>query len=592
MLRLDLMTFRRRPDVPLGSRASRRRHRPALERLDQRCLLDAGLGYVQTGLASSVPGLTAHTIPDLINPWGFAETPDGQFRVSANGTGESLLLNAQGKDLGKTVIIPTPPGSSSSTSAPNGSVLNTTSDFVISHDGRSAPAEFLFSTEDGTIAGWNPNVDPNHAFIVADPPNHAVFKLLAMASVNGANQLYATDFHNGVVDVFDKNFALVNQFTDPNLPPGYAPFGVKALDNVTINGTTRDQVLFVTFAKQDIPSNAHDDAEGVGHGFIDVFDTSGHFLERFATGSDPVLGHPEDGLDALNSPIGMTVAPSQFGEFSNALLVGNFGDSHVSAFDLNTGKFLGQLSDSHGNALVLNDGHPNPSDPSNTKGLWGIGFGNGEDGAATDTLFFAAGIEGENAGLFGKVTAVQDDRVFPGLVVKSPHFYEHYVGDRLPELNAVAASVDLLPDGNFKMIGVNQGRIDPNQTATYVFGIDRSGKLGPGPFPDRPGIRFDALVVVKLTPGSAPIAQVLDLSPNGKSPVTLTPGAVQVFGNAIAVNVPGSLLPSTGLPPSQYRFNYWPEDGQPGSAHIASFAPEFIDAPVGVVGGQHGASMG
>jgi len=449
-----------------------------------------------------------------------------------------------------------PPGDTSP-ATPNGNLRNTTDDFVISEGRKSAPATVLFSTEDGTIIGWNPGVDRRHGVIAADlSGSGAVFKLLAAGTVNGANYLYATDFHNGVVDVFDKDFKLITlspgQFTDPNIPAGFAPFGAK-----NIGGT-----LFVTYAKQD--ADRHDDVEGVGNGFIDEFDTSGHFLMRFAS------------QGTLNSPIGMAVAPDNFGKFSNALLVGNFGDSRVNAFDFQ-GHFLGPLSDAQGNPLVLNGGFQEADE----KGLWGIGFGNGEGGAATNTLFFAAGINAEQDGLFGKVGVVGEDFGRNGVVVKAPHFYEDYVGPRLPQLNAVAAAGELLPNGNFVFVGVNQGAIDPAVPATYVFGVDRNGALPTGPFPDRPDIRFDALVVVKLVPGQATTATVLDLTGQNK-PVALPAGTFFAAGHEVAVIVPGSALSSTGLPPSQYRFNYWPEDGKLGAAHIASFAPEYSLAPFAI----------
>jgi uncharacterized protein (TIGR03118 family) len=265
-------------------------------------------------------------------------------------------------------------------------VSNSTSDFVITDHGKSAPATLIFSTEDGTIAAWNPDLNKTHAVIAADQSgNGAVYKLLAMGSTSQGTFLYATNFHNGTVDVFDSNFHLVhfgaNAFVDPTtgpdaIPSDFAPFGIR-----NFNGT-----LFVSYAKQDAAK--HDDVEGVGNGFVDKFSTTGQFLGRFAT----------RGL--LNSPIGMTMAPADFGQFSNALLIGNFGDSHVSAFDPATGKILGQLTDTHGNPLVLNGGFAE----TNTKGLWGIAFGNGADGASTNALFFAAGINQENDGLFGKVT--------------------------------------------------------------------------------------------------------------------------------------------------------------------------------------------
>jgi uncharacterized protein (TIGR03118 family) len=353
--------------------------------------------------------LAAHTDKNLINPWGFAVTPQGQFRVSANGAGESLLLNARGNVLGKPVIIPTPSDSEpGAVAAPDGSALNTTSDFVISHGGRSAPATFIVSTEDGTIAGFNSKVDKNEAVIGADlSDSGAVFKTLTLGTNAHGNVIFASDFHNDQVDMFDKNFQLVGSFTDPNPHVGYAPFGVH-----NINGT-----LFVTFAKQDDPNDAHDDIEGAGNGFIDEFTTEGAFIKRFATGSALQPG----GLDVLNSPFGATVAPANFGQFSSTpnnpvLLIGNFGSSQISAFNMNTGAFLGQLSDAQGNPLVLNGGIKE----SDTKGLWGIRFGNGQGGADANTLFFAAGINAEADGLFGEVTAVTHPNVHRRDEVNAP----------------------------------------------------------------------------------------------------------------------------------------------------------------------------
>jgi uncharacterized protein (TIGR03118 family) len=365
-------------------RRNGKRSRLILESLEHRQLFDAG-GFVQTGLASNVPGLAAHVDPDLINPWGFSETPQGQFLVSANGAGNAPLLDANGAEQGKALLLPPPLGSPPGTlTTPTGQVVNNTSSFVISQDGRSAPADVIFSTEDGTLIGFNPHVDSKQGILVADQSSTgAVYKLLAAGSVGTANYLYATDFHNNKIDVFNGNFAKVTlgtngfgTFTDPNELPGFAPFGIK-----NIGGT-----LFVTYAKQEPPDD-HDDEAGVGNGFIDEFDTSGHFIERFATGG------------TLNSPIGMTVAPADFGRFGGDLLVGNFGDSHVNAFDLKTGVFLGQLTDTQGDPLVLNGGFQE----SDTKGLWGLAIGNGAHGTSTDTLYFASGIDDESDGLFGKV---------------------------------------------------------------------------------------------------------------------------------------------------------------------------------------------
>jgi hypothetical protein len=168
-----------------------------------------------------------------------------------------------------------------------------------------------------------------------------------------------------------------------------------------------------------------------------------------------------------------------------------------------------------------------------------------------------------------------------GTVVKRPSFYEDYVGPRLAQLNAFSATGELLRGGNFRFLAQNRGVIDPNVRATYVFGVDRSGKLPTGPFPGRPNIRFDATVVIKIVPGQSPTVTVTDMAK--KTSTTVQNPALQISGRRIAVEIPGSLLPSTGLSPSQFRYAYWPEDGLAGSTNIASFAPEFHDIRVGVV---------
>jgi uncharacterized protein (TIGR03118 family) len=515
--------------------------------------------YQQTNLVSDVPGLAPTTDPNLQNPWNVSETPAGQFRVADNHSGVATLYDADGRVVGSPITIPTPPGVTPP-AAPNGNVFNTTRDFVVRQGRKAAPATVIFSTEDGTLVAWNPKVNKHEGVIVTDlSKTGAVFKTLTEGTVNGANYLFASDFHNGTVDVFDKNFHLVHlagSFTDPNIPAGFAPFGLKI-----VNGN-----LIVTYAKQD--DAKHDDVKGVGNGFIDEFTLTGQFVTRFAS----------QGL--LNSPHGIAVAPDNFGQFSNALLVGNFGDSKVNAFDLKTGAFLGQLSDANGKTLVLNGGFKE----GDTKGLWGITFGNGHGGATTNTLFFAAGINAENDGLFGKVTVTGEDFGQNGVVTKAPNFYEEYTGPKLAQFNAVAAAGALLPNGSFEFVGVNQGAIDPKVAATYVFGIDRSGKLPTGPFANRPDIRFDALVEVSVNPGAATTATVTDLANHRTT--SLPKGSFTASGRVITVKVPGSLLPSTALPPSQYRFNYWLENPDPAlNPQVASFAPELNDAQVGVIGG-------
>jgi uncharacterized protein (TIGR03118 family) len=249
-------------------------------------------------------------------------------------------------------------------------VFNGTTDFVVTQNGKSGSAVFIFAGEGGTLTAWSPAVIPTAAVTVFDDAaGGAVYKGLAMASSNGANFLYATDFHNNKVDVFDKTFtkvAIPGGFQDPALPAGFAPFGIQAIGSK----------IFVAYAKQD--AARHDPVAGAGLGVVDVFSTSGQFMQRFAS-SGP-----------LNAPWGMALAPGNFGRFSNDLMIGNFGDGTINAFDPNLGIFIGTLQHDDGNSVVEN-------------GLWGIAFGNGLADQPTNTLFFAAGPNAEANGLYGRI---------------------------------------------------------------------------------------------------------------------------------------------------------------------------------------------
>jgi hypothetical protein len=191
----------------------------------------------------------------------------------------------------------------------------------------------------------------------------------------------------------------------------------------------------------------------------------------------------------------------------------------------------------------------------------------------------SAGLGSAMAGHVAEVRHERDSE-HNGTVVKTPMFYEDYVGPRLAQLDVVKATGTLLRDGRFHFVGVTQGVIDPNVRATYVFGVDRNGHLPTGPFPGRPNIRFDATIVIKIVPGQSPTVTVTDLT--NKTSTTVQDSALQISGKKIGVVIAGSLLPSTGLAPSHFRYNFWPEDGLAGSTNIASFAPEFHDIQVGV----------
>jgi len=313
-----------------------------------------------------------HSDSDLKNAWGLVFTPTSPAWVADNKTGVATLYNGLGVKISLVVTIP-PPAGGTPPSAPTGIVASGGSDFVVSVGTLSGPSRFIFSTEDGTISGWAPNVDGTHAILVVDnSASNAIYKGLALAGNGSARFLYATDFHNNKIDVFDSTFhpaTLAGSFTDPNLPAGFAPFGIQ---NILGN-------LYVTYAKQD--ENAVDDVKGVGLGFVDVFDADGNLIRRLAS------------RGKLNAPWGLALAPADFGRFSNMLLVGNFGDGRIHAYDLNTGNFRGQLRTAPGQPLVID-------------GLWALVFGNGVLNQPVNALFFTAGPGDEEHGIYGRIDPV------------------------------------------------------------------------------------------------------------------------------------------------------------------------------------------
>jgi len=337
--------------------------------------------FHQTNLVSDIPGMANITDPDLVNPWGLSSTPTSPIWVSDNGASVSTLYNGAGAKQGLTVAIPAPtdPPGGPFTGTPTGTVFNGTTDFSLNGT-TSGASRFLFATEDGTILGWNPSVKPTTAVIAVNRSTDvdaagdvgAVYKGLTNGSVGSANYLYAANFRFGTVDVFDRLFHLqtwAGAFTDSSLPSGFAPFGIQ-----NIGGW-----IYVTYAKQD--PTKHDDVAGAGNGFVDVYTTSGAFVRRLASGG------------TLNSPWGLAAAPATFGNFHDAILVGNFGDGRINGFTTD-GAFRGQLK-SEGKA------------PIQIEGLWGLRFGNGGNGGDVNTLFFAAGINGEADGLYGSIQNVE-----------------------------------------------------------------------------------------------------------------------------------------------------------------------------------------
>jgi uncharacterized protein (TIGR03118 family) len=333
----------------------------------QRAQADGANSFTQTNLVSDIPGMAKTTDPDLVNPWGVSFSDASPFWVSDNGTGLATLYNGAGDKLGLVVTVP-PPGA-----APTGQVFNSSSSF----NGDI----FIFATEGGTITGWRGALGTTAEILVNSSAIGAVYKGIAIASIGSNSYLYATDFHNNFITVLPGIGApsLSGTFTDPNLPAGYAPFNIQ-----NIGGK-----LYVTYAVQDAAK--HDDVSGLGHGIVDVFDLQGNFLQRLISNGP------------LNSPWGMAIAPSGFGNFGNDLLVGNFGDGTINAFNPSTGDFLGQLDGANGMPLI-------------NLGLWDLTFGNGGNGGSKSDLYFTAGIPGdgkvEDHGLFGAIAATPEPATF------------------------------------------------------------------------------------------------------------------------------------------------------------------------------------
>jgi uncharacterized protein (TIGR03118 family) len=325
--------------------------------------------FVVTPLVSNngVPGTI--TDPNLVNAWGLSASATSPWWVADNGTGVSTLYNGNG--------VPFPPGNPLVVAVgddPTGTVFNSTGAFAVKGGDGKASA-FLFANESGTITAWNGSLGKVAETEIDLSSADAVFKGLAIAQTIAGPRLYATDFENGRVDVFDGNWQPVHQplqFVDPLIPRSFAPFGIQA-----IGGR-----IFVTFAKTQAGSD--DEAHGPGLGLVDVFDAAtGHLTGRVAAGG------------ALNAPWGLAQAPAGFGPFGGDLLVGNFGDGRINVYQpLRAGTTylpLGPLRDTSGNPIWID-------------GLWALEFGNGANAGPTGTLFFTAGPDDESNGLFGRIT--------------------------------------------------------------------------------------------------------------------------------------------------------------------------------------------
>ena len=315
-----------------------------------------------TSLVSDQPSAGAVTSDaHLVNPWGLAYGPTTKFWLANQGTSTSTVYDGLGQMPATPIVVTSPTVPGHPMSGPTGVVFNATSGF--------GGDRFIFATLDGCICGWSAGTNMTRR--VDNSMTPAIFTGLAAGTHGTDAYVFAANFTGGTIDVFDSNYSPVsrgsNAFVDPTIPAGFSPFNVQVLGGK----------LYVTYAKQ--TATAYRETTGAGFGYVSVFDLDGHFLRRIASG----------GL--LNAPWGLALAPASFGPFGGALLVGNFGDGRITAFDATSGTQLGQLNGANGAPLAIS-------------GLWGMAFGNDASAGQSNQLFVAAGPQGETHGLFGAIT--------------------------------------------------------------------------------------------------------------------------------------------------------------------------------------------
>lgn len=321
-------------------------------------------------LVENAPNEAAFVDPNLLNPWGLAFTPKGDLVVANNHSNLISLYKPSGQPTNKNA---------NALGGVTGIVNNYSSkDFRFGEGSEQHPAKLLIATEAGTVLAYNSRVELGNAVQVIDSsPYGAIYKGIAIAKVHDRSYLYVTDFHNGVIVRFDRHFQFIETFTDPEIPEGFAPFNIKEIGGL----------LYVTYAKQ-LPPENEDDEPGPGFGYVNIFSPTGHLIKRLISEGE------------LNAPWALAIAPEDFGgKFGGALLVGNFGDGQINAYNPHTGKHLGKLHDRDGNPIVI-------------EGLWALEFWVDRPSEQSHshsshhhkrhwTLYFTAGPNDENDGLLG-----------------------------------------------------------------------------------------------------------------------------------------------------------------------------------------------
>ena len=469
--------------------------------------------YTSTSLVANVAGTSALTVDaHLVNPWGIAFAPNAPVWVANNGSSTSTLYDGSGNPQpAASPLVVDFAANAGHAFAPTGIVANTSTGFVVSSAGKSAAASFIYVGEGGTIAGWSSTVNPAAAITVYTDTGGAEYTGATLASSGGQDYLYAADFHNNKIDVFNSAFAKQAPtassfaFADPTLPAGYAPFGIQAIANGS-GGATQ---IYVAYAQQKAPDNSFATL-GAGLGLVDVFDANGTLVTHLiAAGA------------ALNAPWGIALAPADFGPLSNDLLIGNLGDGKINAFNAATGKLVGPISDSH-------------SDPIAVPGLWGIAFGNDSVSQPHNTLFFAAGTNEGSDGEYGRID----------------------VGATPPTLNGTAAVTVVAPSASLSGMVTLTAQVGDSVSVSQVefFANGKAiGTAASAPYTVQWNTQTSANGTVTLTAtateaygkvaNSAPVTVTVN---NAAPAATLTQLQAQVFGpvcsgchNGVGTSLPG-----------------------------------------------------
>ncbi len=472
--------------------------------------------FLVHNLVSDLPGMADHQDANLVNPWGmgFGQTP---LWIGDNGKAVATVYDGTG--TATSIIVSIPSAGGAPTNGPVTGVLfnpfSSNTDVLDVASGK--PASFLFCAEDGVISGWNASVDSTHAQILVDnSKSNAIYKGCALGGTASAPLLFAADFHNGTVDVFDGSLKpVVNSkaFVDSAIPDGFAPFNVQNLNGV----------LYVTYAKQD--DMKEDDVAGDGNGYVAVFDFSGNLISNLIM------------QGALNSPWGLAIAPANFGPFGGSLLVGNFGDGKIHAYNITTGAMNGTLNDLKGDAIAM-------------PGLWSLAFGSGARNEDPGTLYFTAGIGGgpnndpvESHGLLGSIQA-------------APSFQMSGVQSAASFLaGPLAPNAWAMIKGNGLSATTGQWQVTGNTLPTQVngVGVKVNGEDAPVNFVSNTQINF--LVPADIQPGTAQIqttnngltSATVSVPVNQVAPAFFSVGSKNNIAYVFAAHADFSLIGPPGL---------------------------------------------